>query len=123
MIAQYDNIVMSSFMLWFDHTLLDKGKAFTNTSSFFYDVDSLYNGYNTYGSPFRQFVADESIANKKNGGRKPDSEKFARGRARRGKSRSNGYSAGKNKSFSSSQNRSSGKPINRKKNTRNKRAS
>ena len=64
MIAQYDNIVMSSFMLWFDHTLLDKGKAFTNTSSFFYDVDSLYNGYNTYGSPFRQFVADESIANK-----------------------------------------------------------
>ena len=66
---------------------------------------------------------DESIANKKNGGRKPDSEKFARGRARRGKSRSNGYSAGKNKSFSSSQNRSSGKPINRKKNTRNKRAS
>ena len=61
--AQYDNIVMSSFLLWLDHTLLKKGKAFTNTSSFFYDVDSLYNGYNTYGSPFRQFVADESIKN------------------------------------------------------------
>ena len=61
--SQYDNVVMSSFLLWLDHTLLSKGKAFTNTSSFFYDVNSLYNGYNTYGSPFRQFVADESIKN------------------------------------------------------------
>ena len=59
--AQYDNIVMSSALLWLDHTILNKGAAFTNTSSFFYDVNSLYNGYNTYGSPFRQFVADESI--------------------------------------------------------------
>ena len=61
--AQYDNVVMSSFLLWFDHTLLNKGAAFTNTSSFFYDVASLYNGYYTYGSPFRQFVTDESIKN------------------------------------------------------------
>ncbi len=61
--AQYDNVVMSSALLWLDHTILSKGKAFTNTSSFFYDVDSLYNGYHTYGSPFRQFVADESIKN------------------------------------------------------------
>ena len=61
--SQYDNVGMSSFLLWLDHTLLSKGKAFTNTSSFFYDVNSLYNGYNTYGSPFRQFVADESIKN------------------------------------------------------------
>ena len=61
--AQYDNIVMSSTLLWLDHTILNKGAAFTNTSSFFYDVNSLYNGYNTYGSPFRQFVADESIKN------------------------------------------------------------
>ena len=62
MISQYDNLVMSSFFLWFDHTLLDKGKAFTNFTSFFYDVDNLFNGYHTYGSPFRQFVADEAIA-------------------------------------------------------------
>jgi len=61
--AQYDNVVMSSFLLWFDHTLLNQGAAFTNTSSFFYDVASLYNGYYTYGSPFRQFVTDESIKN------------------------------------------------------------
>ena len=64
MIAQYDNMVMSSFYLWFDHTLLDKGQAFTNYQSYFYDVASLYQGYSTYGSPFRQFVSDQSIANK-----------------------------------------------------------
>ena len=62
MISQYDNVLMSSFFLWFDHTLLNKGEAFTNFTSFFYDVDNLFNGYYTYGSPFRQFVADESIA-------------------------------------------------------------
>ncbi len=61
--SQYDNIVMSSALLWLDHTILSKGAAFTNTSSFFYDVNNLYNGYNTYGSPFRQFVSDESIGN------------------------------------------------------------
>lgn len=61
--SQYDNIVMSSALLWLDHTILNKGAAFTNTSSFFYDVNNLYNGYNTYGSPFRQFVSDESIGN------------------------------------------------------------
>lgn len=63
MISQYDNIVMSSFFLWFDHTVLNKGKAFENFGSYFYDVNALYNGYYTYGSPFRQFVADESISN------------------------------------------------------------
>ena len=48
-------------MLWFDHTLTKKGEAFTNTNSLFYSVDNLYQGYNTYGTPFRQFVADSSI--------------------------------------------------------------
>tara|TARA_Y100001938_G_scaffold150229_1_gene240216 strand:- start:2431 stop:3276 length:846 start_codon:yes stop_codon:yes gene_type:complete len=59
--GQYDNKLMSSFMLWFDHTLTKKGEAFTNTNSLFYSVDNLYQGYNTYGTPFRQFVADSSI--------------------------------------------------------------
>tara|TARA_Y100000356_G_scaffold29363_1_gene21301 strand:+ start:225 stop:1070 length:846 start_codon:yes stop_codon:yes gene_type:complete len=63
MIGQYDNKLMSSFMLWFDHTLTKKGEAFTNTKSLFYSVDNLYQGYNTYGTPFRQFVADSSIPN------------------------------------------------------------
>ena len=63
MIGQFDNQVMSSFYLWFDHTLLDKGTAYTNYGSNLYSVNSLYQGYHTYGSPFRQFVADKSITN------------------------------------------------------------
>ena len=62
MIGQFDNQVMSSFFLWFDHTLLRKGRAFTNYGSKFYPVNNLYQGYYTYGSPFRQFVADSSIS-------------------------------------------------------------
>jgi hypothetical protein len=61
--AQYDNIIMSSFFLWFDHELLTRGEAFTNHGSRLYNVDNLYQGYHTYGSPFRQFVADCSIPN------------------------------------------------------------
>ena len=61
--GQIDNKVMSSFLLWFDHTLLKKGEAFTNYQSNFYPVSNLYQGYSTYGSPFRQFVSDASIPN------------------------------------------------------------
>jgi hypothetical protein len=59
--AQFDNKVMSSLYLWFDHTLLKEGEAFTNYGSKFYPVNNLYQGYYTYGTPFRQFVADSSI--------------------------------------------------------------
>ena len=63
--TQFENRVMSSFMLWFDHTLLKKGEAFTNHGSNFYDVDGLYYNYYTFGAPFKQMVADESIAGAK----------------------------------------------------------
>jgi hypothetical protein len=62
MIAQFDNVVMSSFFLWFDHTLLSKGEAFTNFSSAFYEAEEMYQGYYTYGTPFKQLVSDASIA-------------------------------------------------------------
>lgn len=61
--VQFENRVMSSFMLWFDHTLLKKGEAFTNHGSNFYNIDALYYGYKTYGAPFKQFVTDSSIPN------------------------------------------------------------
>ena len=60
--AQFDNVVMSSFYLWFDHTLLTKGEAFTNFSSAFYDANSRFQGYYTYGAPFKQLVSDTSVA-------------------------------------------------------------
>ena len=59
--VQFDNRVMSSFLLWFDHTLLKEGEAFTNTSSWFYPVENLHTNLYTYGAPFKQFVSDESI--------------------------------------------------------------
>lgn len=60
--VQYDNKVMSSFFLWFDHTLLERGEAFTNFDSAFHDAQDMYQGYYTYGAPFKQFVSDTSIA-------------------------------------------------------------
>ncbi|MAF26165.1 hypothetical protein CL634_11440 [bacterium] len=59
--TQYENRVISSFLLWFDHTLLEKGEAFTNHSSKYYPVDGAYYGYTAYGAPFKQFVTDSSI--------------------------------------------------------------
>ena len=58
---QFDNQVMSSFLLWFDHTLLKKGEAFQNTTGQFYSVSDDYYGYYTYASSYSQFVSDASI--------------------------------------------------------------
>jgi ATP-dependent RNA helicase RhlE len=68
---------------------------------------------------------DESIASKKSGARKPNSKSFSNGKSRgRGsRGRSAARSEGQNKSFSFSRNRSPGKPVNGKKNIRNKRVS
>ena len=60
--AQFENKIISSFLLWFDHTLLKKGEAFTNFGSNLFDVPTSFYGYETYGAPFKQFVADSSIA-------------------------------------------------------------
>jgi hypothetical protein len=64
----------------------------------------------------------QATTNKKSGGRKPDSKSFSNGKGRGTRGRSTARSEGKNKSFSLSQNRFSGKPANRKKNTKNQRA-
>ena len=62
--AQFDNQVISSFLLWFDNKLLDKGEGFTNHSGLFYDMTDKWNfgdNYNVYNAPFKQFVYDTSI--------------------------------------------------------------
>lgn len=61
---QFDNLVMSSFLLWFDHTLLKKGEGFFNKTTEFYDMPDKWNlgaAYNVYNAPFKQFVYDTSI--------------------------------------------------------------
>jgi hypothetical protein len=54
---------MSSFYLWLDHEILEKGEAFTNyTGSLFPTYDPSLDGISSvYSSPFRQWVYDSSI--------------------------------------------------------------
>tara|TARA_R100000008_G_C3581425_1_gene168801 strand:- start:1409 stop:2275 length:867 start_codon:yes stop_codon:yes gene_type:complete len=58
---QFDNQVMSSMLLWFDHTLLKKGLAYQNTTGQFYSVLDEFYGYQTYASSYSQIVSDASI--------------------------------------------------------------
>lgn len=58
----FDNEVLSSLLLWMDHQILDKGSAFTNTSSNFYSVPNKFNGLYTYGLPFGAILDDFSIS-------------------------------------------------------------
>ena len=58
---QFDNQVLSSFLLWFDNKLLTKGEAYQNVTGQFYSVLDDYYGYNAYASSYSQIVADASI--------------------------------------------------------------
>ena len=59
---QFDNQVLSSFLLWFDNKLLTKGEAYQNTTGQFYSVLDDYYGYSAYASSYSQIVADASIS-------------------------------------------------------------
>ena len=60
--AQYDNKLLSSFLLYLDNKILSKGEAFTNHSGLFYPVENFFNGYYTYAAPFKQLVYDTSVS-------------------------------------------------------------
>lgn len=59
--AQLDNILMSSMIMWMDNILLSEGEAYQNYNSKFYPITNIYNGFYTYGLPFKQVVSDSSI--------------------------------------------------------------
>jgi len=59
--GQFENKIMSSMVLWFDHVLTKKGEAYTNHESLFYSVEGQWHGYYTYGLPFKQIVSDFSV--------------------------------------------------------------
>ena len=61
---QFKHELMTSFMLWFDHELLQKGEAYSNQTGFlYYDDDSrLPSPYKAYASPYKQWVNDSSIS-------------------------------------------------------------
>jgi len=61
MIPQFDNILMTSMLLWLDNKILTKGQGYTNYQSVFYPLANMYYGYYTYGAPLKQMVIDSSI--------------------------------------------------------------
>jgi hypothetical protein len=58
---QLDNILMSSMIMWMDNILLSRGEAYQNYNSKFYPITNIYNGFYSYGLPFKQVVSDSSI--------------------------------------------------------------
>lgn len=60
---QYQHDLMTSFMLWFDHTLLEKGEAYSNkTGQLYYMEDTrLPSDYKRFSSAYKQWVTDSSI--------------------------------------------------------------
>lgn len=65
MIEQYQHKVTNSFILWFDNYLLDKGQAFSNKTGVqfeHYEDARLDSDYQSYGSPYKQWVTDSSIS-------------------------------------------------------------
>lgn len=59
--VQFENKVMSSLLLFIDHEVTQKGDAYTNHGSTFYQIDSLFSDYYVYSSPFKQLVSDVSV--------------------------------------------------------------
>lgn len=60
--ASYFNNLMSSFYLWVDHEILERGEAYINYSGKLYNSpDPNFPNSSIFGSPFRQWVYDSSI--------------------------------------------------------------
>ena len=62
--ATYVTNLISSFYLWLDHEILDRGEAFINYSGKLYNSpDPNFPLNSVYSAPFRQWVYDSSIQN------------------------------------------------------------
>ena len=59
-----ENQLMSSLLLYVDHTVCKVGEAFSNHGSYFYPADTMFSShFKCYSAPFKQLVMDESITN------------------------------------------------------------
>lgn len=65
---QYQHELMTSFLLWFDNELLQKGEAYSNqTGKLYYSEDTrLPSGYRAYASSYKQWVGDSSVTGEEN---------------------------------------------------------
>jgi len=59
----YDNLLLSSLVLYYENKLLNNGAAYTNITSAFYATSGDVNGLFAYAAPFKPFVSDHSITN------------------------------------------------------------
>src|SRR5210317_51621 len=58
----FQHQLLSSFYLWFDSYLMRKGEAYeTFTTNFYYYADERITDKVVFGSPYKQFIADESV--------------------------------------------------------------
>jgi hypothetical protein len=60
--TQFDNQLINSFGYYLDNKIITNGSGYKNVSSLFYPINQIYGGYQTYSSPFNQFIADESVS-------------------------------------------------------------
>jgi hypothetical protein len=59
---QFDNKLITSFLLLVDHELLKRGLAYTNTSGQLYRISSNLTNAIAYASPVKGWVNDTSIS-------------------------------------------------------------
>lgn len=58
---QLDNKIISSFLLYVDNRVQQRGEAYYNTNGLFYQTQSNINGLYAYTSPYKQLCNDISI--------------------------------------------------------------
>ena len=59
--AQYENLLMSSMMLYIDHLICKEGEGYKNFSSKFYPTQKKFNQYHSLSLPYKQIIADTSV--------------------------------------------------------------
>ncbi len=57
----YENLLVSSFLLYLDNRILTNSSGFYTYGSQFYPILQTYNGYTTYSAPFKPLIADASV--------------------------------------------------------------
>lgn len=63
MLEQNGHKITQSFLMWYDHTLLDDGQAYKNVTSQLYpQTDPRIANYYKYASPHKQWVVDGAVS-------------------------------------------------------------
>lgn len=61
MIPQFQHNLTTSFAMWVDHYLLEKGQSYTNRTGIFYNYNDVRipDSYQVFGSEYKQFVYEQ----------------------------------------------------------------